>query len=162
MTTFNIEDFLTRTHEGNFSTKRPRVPGGEYPGQLADGKAGLDVKIAKTKNGERFILTLGWEILDDHVRAVTGLDKPRVTQDVWLDLNSNGDLLRDKTSNIDLGRLLAGLNLNLGTFSFSQLRSVGLCKVKVVEDPDKEKKEPDGSPVIYNRVVAVVLFQGAS
>ena len=153
---FNPEAFLNATHEGGFETRRPIVPEGEYPAQILPEKDGLDAKPVNTKNGTRLVLSLGWEILDDGVRAATGLDKPRVKQDVWLDLDANGHLVKDKTHNIDLGRLLSGLGLNSGSWTPNQIRSVGVCKVKVVAEPDKEKKNPDDTPVIYNRVVAAV------
>lgn len=158
---FNVDEFLNRSHEGGFATKRPHLPAKEYPAQLAEGKAGMDVKTVTVDGEVRYVLALNWEVIDDEAKAITGMDKPRVKQDIWLDIDANGHLVKDKLHNVDLGRVLSGLGLNSDSFLFSQLRTVGLVKIKVTEEPDKKKSNPDGSPIIYNRVTAVTRFNGA-
>lgn len=151
---FNPEEFLNGTVEAGFSTKRPLVPEAEYLMQLAEGKIGLDVKAAETKNGTRYILSLNWELLSEEAKAATGMDKPRVKQDIWLDLDEHGRLKRDKTDNIQLGQLLSGLGLNSGTFSWPQVRNVGVCKGKVVLGKPNDKGEQ------FNEVRSIVKYNG--
>ena len=143
---FNPEAFLNSTQSGGFSTKRPTVNDGEYPGQLMEGKDGFDIKVVPVDGKPRFILALGWELLSDTAREQTGLDKPRVKQDIWLDVEG-GSLMRDRTHNVELGRFLEGVGLNSasGEWSPIQLRTLGVCKLKVVTDKQG-----------YNKVTAAV------
>lgn len=153
---FNPDEFLSATHTGGFETRRPTLPEKEYLGQLLDGKAGMDVKTVNTKDGTRYVLSMNWGIVDDEAKALTGLDTPRVKQDIWLDVDEHGRLIKDKTHNIDLGRFLSGIGLNLDTFSFLQVRSVGLCKLKVGLSKENDKGDR------FNEVRAAVKYNGAN
>lgn len=151
---FNPTEFLNATHQGGFITRRPNVPEGEYPGQIVEGEDGIKVKAEEGKNGVFYVLTVNWELIDERAKEATGLDKPRVKQDIFLDLDANGHLILDKTHNAQLGALLAGLGLNTETFTFAQLRTVGLCKLKVGLGKPNDRGEQ------FNRVNAAVKFSG--
>lgn len=156
---FDPAAFLNATHEAGFATSFTPIPEGEYLAQIADdtqNRKGLDVRAVQTKDGSRVILTLNWNILDDKVKEITGMTSPTVRQDIWLDLDENGRLSHDKNRNIDLGRLLASMGLNSGTFAPAQIRQAGVMKVKVGVRPDKEDPTK-----LYNEVKAVTKYNGA-
>lgn len=153
---FNPTEFLNQSNPGGFSIRRPTLPEKEYPAQLADGcPAPTDFKTLTIDGENRFILSLRWEVLDDEAKAVVGLDKPTVRQDIWLDLDEHGRLIRDKVHNVALGQLLAGMGLNSAEWNWNQVRTVGLCKVKVgLGKPDKNGNQ-------FNEVRGVVKYAGA-
>lgn len=153
---FDPNAFLQQTHTAGFATQFTPIPEGEYLAQLVDGDKGMAVRTADTKDGVRFILNLQWQILDDKVKELTGMASPSVRQEIWLDLDENGRLSRDKNKNVDLGKFLAAIGLNSGDFSFNQIRTAGIVKVKVAPDKPTE----DGRQ--FSKVKAVIKYNGAS
>jgi len=107
---FDPNTFLSTTFtEANDTTMVP-VPAGEY---LAISEK-VDIKPWASKDGSSsgIKLEIVWEIQDENVKALTGRDTVRVTQQQMLDLTDTGQLDLGKGKNVGLGRLREALDLN--------------------------------------------------
>jgi hypothetical protein len=105
---FNAEQFMSTVVKGAFDTKTVPIPEGEYPGTITK----LDLREVKTKNGDRIILEVTWEITDPAVEQATNRDKNYARQSIWLDVTPEGALSERKGTNIGLGRLREAIGQN--------------------------------------------------
>jgi|SRR6516162_1131119 len=148
MGVFDPTKFLESTTTDAGSTARNPVPAGEYKATIDD----LELRTANTKNGERQILRVIWEIHDEGAKEATGLDKVTVRQDIWLDLTPAGnDLDYSKGKNIGLGRLREAVGQNNAGEAWNpgMLKGAGPALLVVIERPDER------SDVVYNDVKSV-------
>ena len=130
------------------STKVPLVPDGQYQAVVEK----TEIRGITTKAGdERVILTVTWEVLSEDVRVALERDKVTVRQDVWLDLDEDGQLSTQEAKNVDLGRLRAALDQNADGAPWSIKRLIGgTTTINVSKDGD------------YNRVRIPVLKETAA
>ena len=80
---------------------------------------------------------------------LTGLDRPMVRQDIWLDLDESGRIAQGKNKNVRLGRVRSavGQNTDGQPWSPSQLRGAGPVLIMVGHRYNKETGEGPYSDV---------------
>lgn len=124
---FDPASFLNMEVQVEFDKEFTPIPEGEYPAQISDVKP----RTVNTKNGERIIVGIMWMITDQSVAEATGIDTPRVKQDIWIDME-DGVLCSGINQNIDLGKLRDTLDQNDPNvaWSFAQLTG-GNATIKV-------------------------------
>ena len=154
MSTFDPDTFLDSAVEGANETTYTPLPEGEYEANIS----GVSVRQVETKNGVATILNVLWDVeVDKKTRELNNLTQPtqQVRQDIWLDLDKNGNLLFGSNQNVRLGRLRAatGLNDAKKPFSFRQLEMAPKCFVKVTQRTDK-----NDSSIIYNQIDRVAAL----
>jgi len=125
---FDPAAFLNMEVDAALETEFTPIPEGEYPAQIAD----IKPRTVNTKNGERVIVGVSWLITDPSVAEATGIDAPRVKQDIWIDQEDNGALSVGVNQNIQLGHLrdILGQNNPGEVWSFAQLTG-GCATIKV-------------------------------
>lgn len=142
------------TDQTNDTQLRP-VPEGEYTAVIQSYEPRTwTSRDDPTKSG--VALDIKWEIDDEALKQELGR-KPTIKQGVMLDLTEDGKGLdMGKGRNVGLGQLREALGLNQPgqRFGFAMLPG-GIARVKVGHRPDKEKTNPDGSPVVYAEVKGV-------
>lgn len=108
---FDAEQFAAEVVTGMGETELPVVPEGEW-------EAYVDRRVmpeeAQQRNGGSWfaIMRIVWAITNQEVKKETGLEKPTVRQDIFLDLNEDGSKLastEDKLKNVPLNRLRKAL-----------------------------------------------------
>lgn len=104
---FDVDSFMNQEIDANFQSEWTPVPEGEWEAQIEEVKV-RSYEVKKPDHPdfgqEKPILVLTWAIKDPEVAEETGLENPKVRQDVFLDF-SNGVLLEGANKNIDLGKL---------------------------------------------------------
>jgi hypothetical protein len=148
--TFDPDAFLSGGVDAGFSTEPLICPEGSFRAQI-DNYEGRSIQ---TDNGERKILRIMWDILDDGVRTQLERTTVKVPQDIWLDLDSNGALDTGKGKNVDLGRLREALGQNATPgWTFSNLRGQ-MALVRVAHRSDRNNPERKFAEI--RRVTAAV------
>lgn len=102
--TFDPNTFLGATYTSATSTEYAVVPEGDYEATIVS----LEPRSVETKDGERIILDVVWQIRGDEE-----FDGRRVRQTVWLDLTPEGHLDMSEHRNVPLGRLRQALGQNV-------------------------------------------------
>lgn len=105
---FDPEQFLNIMVEAPLSTEFVLVPEGEYVGLVDDVK----MRKATTKDGERAVCEVFWDIDDPRVQEMTHRKKNTVKQGIFLDLTENGGLDLSPGANVTLGRVRTALKQN--------------------------------------------------
>ena len=154
MSTFDPDTFLDSAVEGANETTYTPLPEGEYTANIS----GVSARQVDTKEGVKTILNVLWDVeIDEKTRELNNLTQPtqQVRQDIWLDLDQNGNLLFGTNQNVRLGRLRAALGMNDSkkAFSFRQLEGSVKCLVKVTQRSDK-----NDSSIIYNQIDRVAAL----
>ena len=98
---FDPELFQNTTQEAEFSTEEIPVPEGEYNAAIAS--------VKPRQGGDSVMLDLFWKIDSPGIEDADGRMSK---QTIFLDINDGGQLDFGKGKNVQLGRLLAALNLN--------------------------------------------------
>jgi len=142
---FDPNTFLDTTVDTPFDTVRTTVPAGDTYLATIDDVKGRQVE---TKQGDRRILDVFWEIQSEELRAQLNLPKVVVRQSVFLDFTVDGKLGHGINQNIQLGQVREAVNQNgPGAWSFRLLIGAGPARLKVSERVD------DKNPSIkYNDV----------
>lgn len=102
---FDPDQFLSASADAPMSTDFTPVPEGEYNAVISK----ID---ARQTNSGKALLDVTWQIDDQQVREVTGMDNPTCRQTIWLDVTDSGALDVGKGRNIGLGRLREALGQN--------------------------------------------------
>ena len=145
MSSFDADTFLSSAVEGESETHFVPVEEGEYVAIIDN----IGAKEVTTKNGEATILDVFYEILDDEVKVVMGMEKVVVKQSIFLDMEANGALVvGEKNKNVKLGKLREAVNQNTSApWSFRDLKGAGPLMIKVSQRPDQ-----NDSSIVYNDV----------
>lgn len=115
--------------EAQLDTRPQPVPEGVYDNGFVQD---YEIRVVNTKHGERPILRLVWNIMDDDLREKMGRETVTSRQDLWLDMNADGSIATGPGQNWRLGKVLDVLGLNTGKkFSFGMLRDCGPARVTV-------------------------------
>ena len=154
MSVFNPEQFAQTQFKGEIDTKIIPIPAGDYRGQISK----WELKKINTKEGERGILELTWDILDEAVKKATGFNKPSSRQGIFLDLTADGkslDFSKDsegRQKNRSLGVVLEAVGIDPAKgWRFQQLQDK-LATVKVTHRPNEN--DPDAPPYSEIKKVA--------
>jgi hypothetical protein len=128
------------------STQFEQCPEGEYIARIDDFELSTAEWNDKNTGQPRSAPTLRitWHVLDEGVKAATGLDPVRVQQDLFLDIDeTTGALSTAKNSNVMLGRIRQALGLNEPgqPFSLGQLKGSLPAMVRVALVPDRKSPE---------------------
>lgn len=148
MSAFNVDQFLQTEIKGANDTKLIPIPPGEYKAQITKVNAR---RIAKDGQEPRVVVDILWEVLDDNVKKVTGLDKPIAKQGIFLDVTPNGGLDMGKGKNVQLGKLRDALGQNRDgrPWNFKMLAGA-IATIKI----DNRADESDPT-ILYNDVKSV-------
>lgn len=132
---FDPSSFLDLEVNGANDTKLAPVPVGQYMAEIVK----VDMRTIQVEGEDRLIAALTWHIKGEEAKAATGMEKPTVRQDLWIDLTENKGLDNGKGKNVGLGRVreAVGLNNPASTFSFRMLQGRG-ANVYVSHRPDKK------------------------
>lgn len=134
--TFSPEQFLGTQISEAGSTDYVLPEEGEW---LAQARSPDVRRFTSDKNGETYtVVEIAWDILDEKVKAQTGLDKPIARQSLFLDLTPQGGLDFGKNRNVALSRLRAALGQNKAgkPWSFSHITG-GTAIIRVKHESDK-------------------------
>ena len=131
MSTFDPDSFLNQEIDANFDSEYTPTPEGEWEAQLDKLVAdSFTVKNGEHAGEERPFLKATWRITDQEVIDETGIEEPRVTQTIFLDVE-NGALATGANKNIMLGKLREMAGLADKPFAISDLvGTAALIKVK--------------------------------
>jgi hypothetical protein len=104
----DLSHLLDSAPESPLQTQRTPVPEGEYAARIDD----ITLRNVTTKAGERPIMTVHWEIIDEALKAKLSRDRIIVRQDIWIDLDEMGGIDTGPDRNVNLGALrnIFGLN----------------------------------------------------
>jgi len=151
---FDPNSFMQNTEvAGAMETKFQRIPPGEYTAVI-EKVDGREAKYKDKQTGEDRsspCCDITYAIDDAALKETLGVDKPRITQGIFLDVNSAGQLEMGPGKNIKLGQLRQACNQNdpSKTWRFPMLQGQ-VVKVKVAQSPNpKDPNDP------YSNVVAV-------
>jgi hypothetical protein len=149
MSTFNPEDFMNETIEGEMDTAIIPVPKGEYAAQIEK----VDIREVDGRDGKKaYPMDVTYAVLDDAVRELTGREKPTVRQSIWLDLDpATGRIDASKGKNVGLGKLRAAADMNKPGEKFVPNQLIG-AMVKITVD---HRADPRDSSIIYAEVKKV-------
>lgn len=133
---FDPNTFLDATVDSPFDTTRTTIPAkDDYIAVIDDVK----VRIANTKNGDRVLLELYWEVLADELKISLNLQKVICRQTLWLDFDVNGKLAHGVNQNIQLGQVRDAIGQNTGgAWSPKLLKGAGPARLKVSERIDEK------------------------
>lgn len=147
---FDVDKFMNSQQSGSVATEYVNVPDNEYHAIVAqvDKPSPVDVD-----GDRRWKFDVHWELqdLDGELKKVTGRDKNRVRQSLWLDLTPTGDLDTGTGMNVKLGQLLQAVGLHGKKWGMNDLMGRS-CLVRTGTTPNK--KDPNGQP--YVNVTATV------
>jgi len=125
MSAFNPEDFMATQIKGEIDTKIIPIPEDDYTGQIQ--------KLTTRVNTDgTVIMDIHWEILDDSVKELTGMNVPIARQGIWLDLDESGniDLSKGKNRQLGLVRTAVGQNSDKAWSPNMLLGMMALVKVE--------------------------------
>src|SRR5262245_51213003 len=104
----DLSHLLDAAPDAPLQTQRTPVPEGEYAARIDD----LVLRNVKTKAGDRPIMTVVWEVIDEALKAKLDRQKITVRQDIWIDLDEMGGLDTSPDRNVSLGALRNVFGLN--------------------------------------------------
>lgn len=107
MSKFNPDQFMQTAVVGAMSTEIIPIPEGEFNGIIRKVEARV---VGKDK--DRAVMDVFFEVDDEEVRKITGMQKPQIRQTVWLDITENGTLDSAEGKNVGLGRLREAVRQN--------------------------------------------------
>jgi hypothetical protein len=147
---FDPSSLLTTVVRAKFDTKVPPIPIDQCDEFHAICNKVEVRPFTSSKTGKDYLsLDTTWEILDEGVKAATGMPHPTARYSVFLDLDDRGQLDTGTGKNVSLGRLLEAVSLNKEGSSLSQLQGL-TAWVRIKHRPNPEEPE-----VIYNEVSRV-------
>ena len=144
---FDPELFMQQQTDESNSTVYTPVPAAEYTSVIQDAQA----RNTKTKNGEKPVLNVKFEIDDQQVRELTGMEKPFVQKTYWLDLTPNGMLDMGTGKNVELGKLREAVGQNTPGKPWAPSMLMG----NVVRITTRLRENPDNPEQKYSDVSAV-------
>jgi hypothetical protein len=144
---FDPDVFMQQQTDESNSTVFTPVPPDEYMAVISD----VQAKMTKTKQGERPVLNVKYEIDSQAVREETGMEKPFVQQTIWLDLTETGMLDTGKGKNVQLGKLREAVGQNQHGRPWAPAMLLG----QVVKIVTKLRDNPDNPEQKYSDVSAV-------
>lgn len=109
------------------ATQMTPVPEGDWMASIDD----LTFKQVKTKNGDRPVMTVTWEIHDEGLKAQMDREQIMVRQDLWLDLDETGGLATGQDMNVALGRLRQVFGQNEPGVPLGALKGTGRVLIHV-------------------------------
>ena len=150
MSAFDAEQFLNQEYDSSTDTHVTPVPPGEYQGQVTK----VNAREIMTKDGERIVMDITWEILDDEVKKVMEMKKVTARQSVFLDLTDEGaiDMSKGKNRQLGLVREAVGQNATGKPWNPGMLNGQ-VAQVTITNDPDKD--DPENIYTNVKRVVSI-------
>ncbi len=149
MSTFNPEQFMSTTITDKLDNVLIPVPDGPHRAQIT--KIDYRTLDAKDNNPERTLMEISWEVTDEKVKKLTGLEKPTARQTIWLDLTAEGQLATGAGKNIGLGALREAVGQNKPGKPWSPSHLMNAIATILVKG-EKDKTNPE---VVYARVTRV-------
>ncbi len=147
---FDPQTFIDSSIEGANDTSITPVPIGEWMAQ-ADNVKGRKIN---TKDGERAVMDVTWEILDEGVKEEMEREKVTCRQSVFLDITAEGGIDFGKGKNRQLGLLREALGQNDPSRQWAPSMVIGQpAKVVVEHSPNDNDPENPYSNVV--RVTAI-------
>lgn len=147
---FDPNTFLADTVTGANDTKYIPIPQGEYPAIIKECKA-RQMPSKADPSKKVTVVDVVYEIDDNTVKEVTGLDNPTVRQSIFLDLTPLDKLDMSKGKNIGLGKLREALGLNDPNKPFSFDDLPGRAAIVQVEHTPNANSPGD----VYSNVAKV-------
>ena len=141
MSVFNPETFLEQEVQGEMAVNPVKVPACESLATIDD----LKPREVQTKNGDRIILDLYWELHDEELKTRLDRTKLVVRQSLWLDFDESGELDLSGDHNWRLGQVRDALGQNDPTepWSYGHLKGAGPALVHVKESDGDYPSEVD-------------------
>lgn len=132
---FDPQSFLDLEVNGQNDTKLVPVPVGQYMAEIVK----IEPRSITVEGEDRLVMAVTWHIKGDDAKVATGIEKPTVRQDLWIDRTEAGGLDMGKGKNVALGKIreAVGLNNPGSSFSFRMLQGRG-ANVYVSHRPDKK------------------------
>lgn len=147
-TVFDPTTFLNTEVKGAIDTTIIPVPQGEYRAQI---NRPPRFRKIDTKDGERVVMDVTWEIDDDGVKKTTKLDHPIARQSVFIDLTEEGGIDMTKGKNRQLGLLREAVGQNDARRQWAPSMLEGaMAKVKV-----EHSENPNDAAAPYANVTRV-------
>ena len=146
LSSFNPDTFVNVEYEESIDTTITPIPVGEWSASSNS----IKFRKINTKDGERAVMDVTWELLEEGVRKETGLDHPTCRQTVFLDLNDAGGLDMSKGKNRQLGLLREALGQNSNARWSPGMIEGQMATVTVVHNADREDPE-----IIYSNIKKV-------
>jgi hypothetical protein len=96
-------------------------------------------------------MEISWEVTDDKIKKLTGIDHPIAKQSIWLDLTSEGQLDKGPGKNVALGALREAVGQNKPGKAWAPSHLNNAVATILVKG-EKDKSNPD---ITYARVTRV-------
>ena len=147
LSSFNPDTFVNVEYEEAIDTTITPIPVGEWSASSNI----IKFRKINTKDGERTVMDVTWELLEEEVRKATGLDHPTCRQTIFLDINDANGIDMSKGKNRQLGLLREALGQNVAGQRWSPGMIEGqMATVTVVHNADREDPE-----IIYSNIKKV-------
>lgn len=148
----DIEKFASTPVSGEFATRAPLLPPGDYPAVIDDVKLRKVTYTPRNGNGEQQV-TIGVDVTcmlsGPEVEQVKGMSYVMLRYGFLLDLDQSGAVATGQNRNRKLGRLLEAVGLNGKEWRWADLRGRPIT-VRVRHAQDREDPE-----TIYEEVTAI-------
>ena len=144
--TFDAENFLDSSIDGQSETRYTPIPDGEYVAMIDD----TPLKLREINSSP--VVDVTYIIDDPDLAEKMSLDRLSVRQTLFLDIGADGTLAFGANQNVRLGKLREALGQNKAgqKWNFRMIQGAGPVKIKVGSRPDK-----DDPTIIYNDVNGV-------
>jgi len=150
MSAFDADAFLGTEYNQPTDTTMTPVPPKEYTGQVDK----IVARQVNTQDGERIVMDVHWQVLDEGVEALLGMKKVVAKQGIFLDLTLEGaiDMSKGKNRQLGLVREAVGQNKSGKPWNPNMLVTK-TAKINVINKVDTNDKTLIHSNV--DRVVAL-------
>jgi hypothetical protein len=144
---FDPKSLLTTTVKAKLDTSIPPIPLDETDEFMAMCSKVDTAVVTKKETGEQWVkLETTWQIMDEHVKAVTKMDKPTARYAFLLDVDPVRGLELGEAKNVKLGRLLAACGIKQKEWSLSMIQGQ-TAFVKI-----RHRTDDDDDSIIYNEI----------
>lgn len=150
VSTFDGETFLNQESTEAIDTKIVPIPIDDYQAQVDR----INARQISTKEGDRIILDITWEVLSEDVKAELGLKKVTVRQSVFLDLTDEGAIDMSKGKNRQLGLVREAVGQNKNGKPWAPGNLVGQTATIKIE----HRTDPNDNEVVYSDVKRVTAL----
>ena len=149
---FDANTFLGTSYSEAADTHFTAVPEGDYVAIIGPDERDLSVRSGRSDKGPWARLDIQWYIDDEDLQRQLSMDRIRVRQSVWLDIDGDPPhLVWGTNRNIKLGKIREAVGQNTGgDWNLEMLRGSGPALIHVVQNPSEDDPE-----VIYNDVTRV-------
>ena len=149
---FDANAFMGTSYSDAAETHYTPIPESDYLAIIGSDENDLVVRSGRSDKGPWARLDVNWYIDDEELERQLSMDRIRVRQSIWLDIEGDPPhLVWGTNRNIKLGKVREAVGQNTGgDWNIAMLRGAGPALVHVVQDPSEDDPE-----VIYNNVVRV-------